>query len=489
MPKIEKAFIQIYIFIVLALFAWNSMLTIRFPFGVDYGEAPLMDQVRRIETGGTLYKASINNPPYVIANYPPVYQFWVAGANSLLHIPLFQAGRITTLIFSMVSGSIIGLFSYRLTDNKWMGVFSAALFWGQPFVAIWSSVARVDMMALAFSLLGLYILYREQDEPRWIAVAIACFLISVYTRQSYVLAGPLAGFIWLWNCNRKRAVIFLATLVVSGLALFGIINAGTHGGFYTNIVTANINRTVIHNAWSMFSQFFIIWPVVLFIIITLVVWAIYSRFKRPAGDADGKSAQPFIFYGWTFFTIGAAISAMTVVKIGSNVNYFMEFIAAGAVWSGLGIQLINRQKATAKWLLTGLILIQSIWILPFDYQAVQTTQTKFWDKLDVYRGLNATVQAAAQAGTVLSDDYMDMIVLADQRIYYQPFEYGELYFAGVWDPSAFASQIEQREFPLIVIGGSSIDKGCCWPPLVIDTIETNYIAEKSENALIYSPLR
>ncbi len=489
MPKIEKAFIQIYVILVLVLFAWNSVLTIRFPYGVDYGEAPLMDQVRRIETGETLYKSSINGPPYVIANYPPVYQLWVSGVNTLLHIPLFQSGRISTLFFSILSGSIIGLFSYHLTDNKWMGVFSAALFWGQPFVVVWSSVARVDMMALAFSLLGLYSLYRKYTEPVWIVIAVVCFLISAYTRQSYLLAGPLAGFIWLWNCNRKRALIFLAGLAFAGLAVFGIINAATHGGFYTNIVTANINRTVLHNAVSMFRQLFIIWPVVLIIIIILVILAIYSRFKQPVGEKTGETAQPFIYYGWTFFTIGAVISAMTVVKIGSNVNYFLELIAAGAVWGGLSVKLINRRRAGTRWLLIGLLLIQSLWVLPFGYQAIQTTRTNFWEKLDLYQNLKITVQAATQSGMVLSDDYMDMIVLADQRIYYQPFEYGELYYAGLWDPSALASQIEKRDFALIVIGGNSLEKGCCWPPTVINSIEANYVPEQSENVLIFEPMR
>ena len=51
MNNIEKAFIQIYTCLVLALFAWNSINTVRFPYGADYGEAPLMDQVRRIENG------------------------------------------------------------------------------------------------------------------------------------------------------------------------------------------------------------------------------------------------------------------------------------------------------------------------------------------------------------------------------------------------------------------------------------------------------
>ena len=144
MHNIEKAFIQIYICLILALFLWNSVSTIHFPYGADYGEAPLMDQVRRIENGENLYKSNINQPPYTIANYPPLYPYWIAVTNSFLKIPLFPAERIPSLFFSLVSGHIIGLFTYRLTENKWLGVFSATLFWEYPYVMIWSSLARVD---------------------------------------------------------------------------------------------------------------------------------------------------------------------------------------------------------------------------------------------------------------------------------------------------------------------------------------------------------
>jgi hypothetical protein len=107
--------------------------------------------------------------------------------------------------------------------------------------------------------------------------------------------------------------------------------------------------------------------------------------------------------------------------------------------------------------------------------------------LEVYKSLNSKVQAAVQNGVVLSDDYMDLIVLSDQPIYYQPFEYGELYYAGVWDPAEIVSQIEARQFPLILIGGISLIKGCCWSPAMISAMEANYQIVPENNVLILTP--
>ncbi len=489
MPKIEKAFIQIYFCLIVVLFAWNSILTIRFPYGIDYGEAPLMDQVVRIERRETLYKANLAEPPYVIANYPPVYPTWVAVVNTIFRIPLFQSGRITSVMLAVLSSCIIGLFTYRLTESKWIGVLSATLFAGMPFIVFWSSLARVDSMALAFSLLGLYILFRKRDEPKWMVLAGVCFLLSIFTRQSYLLAGPLAGFVWLWNCNRKRAMIFIITLATTGLVAFGILNGLSHGGFYMNIVTANLNRNNPDNAVYMAKQLFSIWLVILLIGAAGLIWAIYTKFTAPTEIQTSTVSQASIVYGLAFFTLGAAISALTSIKVGSNVNYFFELIAAFAIWFGIGLQLFNKQKPVIKWPVLGLIFFQCVWILAYSYQAINQTNANFWQRLDLYQSLSSEVQSASRAGVVISDDYMDMIVLAGQRIYYQPFEYGELYYAGEWDPTAFAAQIEMREFPLIVIGGGTLNKSCCWPPSVIDAIDSNYQAEKIEDVLIYTPLK
>ncbi len=487
MHNIEKAFIQIYTCLVLALIIWNSINTIRFPLGADYGEAPLMDQVRRIENGDTLYKSNINEPPYVIANYPPLYPSLVAGINHILNIPLFAAGRITSFFFSLISGYIIGLFVYRLTGNKWLGVFNTALFWGQPYVLFWSSLARVDFMALAFSLLGLWILYRYRDSTAGILFACLCFLISAFTRQTYLLSGPLAGFVWLLHCNRKRAFTFILIYGATGLLIFGMINAITNGGLFLNIVTANINHYDLLLAFSWVRKIFIIWPILLLTSITVAIMAIYARYKPTSNNHLQTLQQPFVYYGLVFYTIGAMISAATIGKIGSNVNYFLELIAVCAIWCGLALSIISNQKKTIRWIFLGLLFIQSIWVLSFSYSATQLNIGNLRDKLSTYEILNTKVQTAVKNGIVLSDDYMDLIVLADQRIYYQPFEYGELYYADLWDPTKFVNQINDRQFPLIIIGGNSLSKWCCWSPAMINALETNYQIEAENNVLILTP--
>jgi len=482
-----KAFIQIYFCIILVLFFWVAINIARFPYGADYGEAPLMDQVKKIQMGETIYKSDLNSSPYVIANYPPLYPLLVAGITSTFDSLLFQTGRLVALFFSIISGAAIGLFTFSLTNKKILAIFSAAIFWGNPYVIIWSAQARVDMMALAFCLLGLYILFKRKNSIAWLLVSCLCFILSIYTRQTYLLAGPLAGFIWLLKINRKHAFLFLATLTILSLLLFGMINALTQGGFYSNIVTANINEISLSRTVTMFKQLFIIWPVILIMVAVLLI-QVFQMWNKSRRDLPATiETHEFSVYGLSTFTAGALLTALTVGKVGSDVNYFLEIIAACSIWMAIGLSQLMNSLNKRNVIILGLLLLQLVWIIigaiPITGAAIESR----WNMLPSYNSLYKEINTAAQKGIVLSDDFLDMVVLSSQPIYYQPFEYGQLYNAGLWDPTELVEQIEHKEFPLVVIGGETVYKECCWPDPVAAALESNYKINTQPGLLILTP--
>jgi hypothetical protein len=80
------------------------------------------------------------------------------------------------------------------------------------------------------------------------------------------------------------------------------------------------------------------------------------------------------------------------------------------------------------------------------------------------------------------------VVQAGQPIYYQPFEYGQLYLAGIWDPEPLAQEIKSGLFPLIIIGGNTLEKPCCWPPELIQAIREAYQIEYRSGLVFCTPL-
>jgi hypothetical protein len=153
----------------------------------------------------------------------------------------------------------------------------------------------------------------------------------------------------------------------------------------------------------------------------------------------------------------------------------------------LALQNILELKNRAKYFLLAIFFLQAIWVFTSSYFSYQQSRQNLEGKMATYPSIARDIQAAVQKGIVLSDDYMDMIVLSGQLIYYQPFEYGELYTAGLWDASNLIQQINDHQYSLIVVGGNTLAKNCCWPAPVIQALEKNYHAKVGADLLILTP--
>lgn len=70
--------------------SWRVIL---FPYPVDYGEGPLLDQAVRWAELENVYATDLAGPPFTVANYPPLYAIaqapWVAVFG-----PAFWYGRL-----------------------------------------------------------------------------------------------------------------------------------------------------------------------------------------------------------------------------------------------------------------------------------------------------------------------------------------------------------------------------------------------------------
>jgi hypothetical protein len=275
---------------------------------------------------------------------------------------------------------------------------------------------------------------------------------------------------------------------LSTFIIYGTINAMTNGGFYTNIVVANINEFDFSRTMVMLRQLFIIWPVFLIVSGILIVHTIKNRVGTRSLEPNQERPNPFLLYGVGAYTLGGFITALTVGKVGSDINYFLELMAICSIWISIGLKQIEGHKKPAKWILSGVISAQMIWVFISWFPITKPVITTQQANLPIYDALYQRIYNASSEGIVLSDDYLDMVVLSGQSIYYQPFEYGQLYQAGLWDPSKLAEQIKQQDFPLVVIGGDTLDKECCWPPPLADALRENYQMEVQPDALILTPL-
>jgi hypothetical protein len=141
--------------------------------------------------------------------------------------------------------------------------------------------------------------------------------------------------------------------------------------------------------------------------------------------------------------------------------------------------------------LTGLLLAQLIWASIGDVISFNSSVIAQWQRLGEAQALYAEIAAATTTGPVLADDAMDMVVLAGQPLYLQPFEYAQLYRARLWDPSALVAEIERRQFPLIItVNPETALNRERWPAPVMAAIKDRYTVErKFRDHTVYRPTK
>ena len=108
-------FIEVFAWIPILVLVYGALAgltyqigAISFEYPLDYGEAPLVNQAMQLNAGKTIYRTSLDQPPFTIANYPPVYVVLLAGFEGLFG-PNFWYGRLLSSLSAFGSAVMIFL--------------------------------------------------------------------------------------------------------------------------------------------------------------------------------------------------------------------------------------------------------------------------------------------------------------------------------------------------------------------------------------------
>jgi hypothetical protein len=431
----EGATIMVLLFLSLAtlIFFIYATLAVSHPYPLDYGEAPLVDQAMRLADGQNIYRPALSSPPYTISNYPPLYVLTLVPTVWLFG-PTFWAGRVISLLCALASATFLALIIYTYTQDRIAAGLTGMLFLAIPYVVHWSSLLRVDLLALALSLAGLYVLIRWPAARLSTIVGALLLVAAIYTRQSYALAAPLAALIWLCAHNWRQAIVLAALVGGLTLALFLVLNVITRGGFYFNIVTANVNEFGMERLEWNLRRLRDTLPYLLFMGAISLVFAPTVRVRL----------WPLL----VSYLVGASLSTLTIGKIGSNGNYFLEVSAALSLAAGVLVAW-GRGRPWLRAIFLVLLALQTRLLM-------RTALNEYAEPLQERRqflpALHALEELVANAdGPVLADEYMGMITLQRRPLYVQPFEVTQLANAGLWDQTPLLESIRNRKFPIILI--------------------------------------
>ena len=456
-----------------SLFVRHGLAALAFPYPLNYGEGPLLDQAAKIADLKNIYPTDLTKPPYVVSNYPPLFVLlqvpfvWIFG-------PGFWYGRAISLASTVAVAALIALTMHAVTRDKTASASSGLTFLAVPFVLHWSSLDRVDMLGLALSWGGLYAVVRRPDR-RGMILAALLMVAAVYTRQTYALAAPLAAFVWLLAGGHWHRALAFATLTGGlSLLLLGALSALTDGGFFFHTVTANANEFRWEQVSSNLSTLGSLMPLLLVGGLAFVVLGLRSR------------TTSWWLVGAYF--AGSAAAALLIGKVGSDVNYLLELSAALSLAAGMLIARYASQTGARCALLLTLAMQVVIMV-----QASQYVYAGFQQNVIAHKAGLARLEALVDGskGPVLADEYAGLIPLDGRWIYLQPFEMTQLQRDGRWDQGPLLRSIKRRKFPVILIWkppyAASIEQER-WTRKMLEAIEENYDpVQKLVGTVVYRP--
>jgi len=467
---LPKAGVRVATAVLLLTQVWAITLFVRygagalsFPYPLNYGEGPLLDQAVRILDLQNIYPADLSEPPFTISNYPPLFVL-VQAPLVWLFGPEYWYGRAISLAGAVATAVFIALTLHVLTRDRIASVASGLSFLAVPYVVQWSSFSRVDLLGLALSWAGLYLVVRQPDRRRYLIAAALLMVAAIYTRQTYALAAPLASLAWLLSRRQLREALTLAAVVGGvSLVILGALSAMTGGGFFFHTVTSNVNEFRWEQVTFYLSGLIGLLPVMLAGGVAFLVLSLRSRVE------SRWLVGPYL--------LGAVATALLIGKVGSDVNYLLELCAALAL--AVGALLARYAKRPAPRAAMLLVLAVQMVLM------VQTSQL-------YYAGLKENIVARkdeisrleeivdGSEGPVLADEYMGLLPLEGRRIYLQPFEMTQLAREERWDQDPLLRDIRQTRFSAILIfepPGARWLVEDRWTEEMLEQIEAHYEPE------------
>jgi hypothetical protein len=440
---------------------------------LDPTESKILQQALWLRAGEPIYFTLGAEPPWIVGNYTPLYPFLCSLMISP-SFPSFLWPRLITFVAADIAGIFLFAFVYRAMRSTALGLLAAGLWWSTYEVYWYASLCRIDMLAIAFGVAGLYSGLTSLHRWRWWRLLLTCalFWLAWLTRQTQILL-PLALLIWLLVIDRRWAVRF-AALWIGGLALiFAALLVLTGGAFWTTTVTYNIN------AW-VFGQFLIwlrhlafsMWPIGLLAGVFAAATLLVSR-RRPSPEAEPERSP--LQDALPLLSIALGLNALNVLatgKVGADKNYLLEPLWCLAGLLTLLFAALAQRVRTHRWssvslgLFAALLFLHVLWnaASPIPLQSLARHPTLVRELLDgplLHRWLwrappqNSPPDFAIALAIMESDGP----VLAEYGIYalrhgreliHEPFLMSQLAEQGLWDEAPLLERIRAREFGVIL---------------------------------------
>ena len=466
-----------------------ALKAIRYPFELDYGEGIVWQQAEQMRAGNAY--GSITGFPTIVFHYPPLYHALTLALAGLSGLDMLMAGRIVSVAATLLTSLFAGLIALRALPGKLdrraaalCGAIAAFVSLSVSPVSGWGPLMRVDMVAMAFGLAGIWLTMQAFARPRLVHLAAACFVAAVYAKQT-AIAAPAAAFLTLLLLRPRTAFAGIATCMLLGLAVLAPLAWATDGGFIRHIFLYNINRFDVSRLATMAG---ILAQHGAYLAVAAIGIAVTRRGEpslfairelRGRLTASDEDACLLLLVIYLMF---AAAMMLTIAKVGSNINYMIETLCVVAILIGIACKTAAASLfAKAQTDVTPSILLSFALPIVIGVQAL-SVPPPLAGEVGAARmaEMRQLVQAIHDADRPVISDDMVLVKRAGREVVWEPAIFAELASKGMWDQRPFVARIRSGGFAFFITRGHRGRKlfDSRYTPAVADAMDAAYPVQR-----------
>gem|GEM_PF-2328699 len=408
----------------------------------------------KVAAGGPLY-SDFRVFPFIVTPYGPLL-YEKLGLTARLFSwnaeSLFLFGRILLLACALGIAVLLFFSATSETQAESSRAIAPLLFLSCAILYPWACTCRPDVMAAFLAFAG-FLVYLKAGGRGWRFTSVLLFLAAFLAKQSAV-AAPAALIFWNIINRRGREALRLACLWLAALFLAFVAMHVVTGGMSTlNIIGSNAAPMEARNVRLVGALFFqaAALPLIL--------------------AAAGAAAQGWRSAGVSYLFVSLAWALFSSAKLGSNVNYFIEPLAAACLLAPSALEALRKNRSrVAGALIAGAAAVLLLPSLSYRINALETL--KFDRDEQARSAVNST------RGLVLTD--IPRLALAGRTpILIEPLPLSYLENAGRWNSAPLLDLMDKGGVSLVVLT-SPVEQASTWqgltrlPKSVLNKIREKY---------------
>jgi hypothetical protein len=415
---------------------------------VGYPDSAVLLKLGELVRSGHIYPA-IDRPPYQVTLYGPLTYLLLAipyklaqtaGITPDVPVRLGIVGALCLCVF------LIFMISKHLHGSRRMAWLCALFAVSALPLALWTTQIRGDFLALAVSLLSVYLFLLTNGRPQAIGAAILAG-IAVLVKQTFV-AVPLSVFIWLVYRRRfKEAAAWATSFALTVVGGYSIV-------WWREPLMLTHIAALRHPVLEYQGALVFIWHAVAQPVVPLAVVG--------ACLAWWKAAPEKILF-LIYCIVAWLLAILAIPQVGGNINYFWEPLLASAVLAGPGLFELQRKVNRTPILVTAMLfflLVRSS--LPMLRQELDYLRLCYASLSD-YQVRKAKWESfvSTVSGRRLLSTIPDVTLHSITPEIPDPYLNAVLELRGQWNSGSVVAEIDAGVYDLIVIrkGQAEADKG------------------------------